>query len=216
MRRVPVRIAALGAAAVLAVGSAGCGAVDGDGDALHGVVRAEPLEVGAVALPDVAPAALRAGGVIDDDGRLVLRAAEGRLLLVYFGFLNCPDVCPTTLADLRAALRRLPAAEADRVDVAFVTVDPDRDTPAALAAYLPAFLPRFHALRTDAAGLRPALDAFLATAEVTVAADGDVEVAHSAVLYAVDATGRVVVEWPFGTSATALADDLRILLGRST
>lgn len=213
MRRVPVRIAALGAAAVLAVGSASCGAVDGN--ALHGVVRAEPLEVGAVALPDVAPAALRAGGVIDDDGRLVLRAADGRLLLVYFGFLNCPDVCPTTLADLRAALRRLPAAEADRVDVAFVTVDPDRDGPAELAAYLPAFLPRFHALRAESAALRPALDAFLASAEVTSGTDGEVEVAHSAVLYAVDAAGRVVVEWPFGTSATALADDLRILLGRA-
>jgi protein SCO1/2 len=178
MRRVPVRIAALGAAAVLAVGSASCGAVDGD--ALHGVVRAEPLEVGAVALPDVAPAALRAGGVIDDDGRLVL-----------------------------------PAAEADRVDVAFVTVDPDRDGPAELAAYLPAFLPRFHALRAESAALRPALDAFLASAEVTSGADGEVEVAHSAVLYAVDAAGRVVVEWPFGTSATALADDLRVLLGRA-
>ncbi len=152
---------------------------------------------------------------VDDDGRLVLRAAEGRLLLVYFGFLNCPDVCPTTLADLRAALRRLPAAEADRVDVAFVTVDPDRDGPAELAAYLPAFLPRFHALRAESAALRPALDAFLASAEVTSGADGEVEVAHSAVLYAVDAAGRVVVEWPFGTSATALADDLRVLLGRA-
>lgn len=215
MRRVPVRLAALGAAAALAAGAAGCDAAGGDGDALHGVVRAEPLEVGAVALPDVAPAALRAGGVLDPDGRLVMRAAEDRLLLVFFGFLNCPDVCPTTLADLRAALRRLPAAEADRVDVAFVTVDPDRDGPAELAAYLPAFLARFHALRAEPAALRPALDAFLASAEVTVDADGEVDVAHSAVLYAVDAAGRVVVEWPFGTSATALADDLGVLLGRA-
>lgn len=194
----------------MAVLAGGCAHED-----LRGVVRDDPLEVGAIALPDVTPAALRAGGVLDGDGRLMMRAAEGRLLLVSFGFLNCPDVCPTTLADLRAALRRLPAAEADRVDVAFVTVDPDRDGPAELAAYLPAFLPRFHALRAESAALRPALDAFLASAEVTSGADGEVEVAHTAVLYAVDAAGRVVVEWPFGTSATALADDLRILLGRA-
>ena len=210
MRRLRVRLAALGAAVAVGSGATACG-----DDALNGVVRAEPLEVGAVALPDVTPATFRAGGVVDGDGRLVMRAAEGRLLLVYFGFLNCPDVCPTTLADLRAALRRLDPAAADRVDTAFVTVDPDRDTPEALAAYLPAFLPRFHAVRAEADVLDPALDAFLASAEVTVAADADVEVAHSAVLYAVDASGRVVVEWPFGTSATALAEDLARLLGGS-
>jgi cytochrome oxidase Cu insertion factor (SCO1/SenC/PrrC family) len=184
------------------------------GEELGGVVRDEALEVGAVALPDVTPAELRAGGVLDD-GALVMRAAPDRLLLVYFGFLNCPDICPTTLADMRSALRRLNPAEAARIDVAFVTVDPDRDMPTALAEYLAAFLPRFHAVRADADALAPALEAFLARAEVTVAADGEVEVAHSAVLYAVDDGGTVVVEWPFGTSATTLTEDLRVLLGRA-
>ena len=209
MRPVRRRIVMLAVAPLLMLGATGCTTED----ALHGVVRADPLEVADVALPDVTPGALRGGGVLDADGRLVMRAAPGRLLLTYFGFLNCPDVCPTTLADVRTALRRLDPAAAARVDLAFVTVDPDRDTPAALAEYLTAFLPTFHAVRTDAAGLAPALDAFLATAEVTVAADGTVDVAHSAVLYAVDERGTVVVEWPFGTSATALADDLRLLLG---
>lgn len=204
-----MRAARLAMVALVLAASAGCA-----GQGLSGVVRAEPLEVAAVALPDVTPPDLRAGGVVGADGRLAMRAAPGRLLLVSFGFLNCPDVCPTTLADVRAALRRLDAAEAARVDVAFVTVDPDRDTPAAMAEYLAGFLPRFHAVRAEAGALAPALDAFLARAEVTVAPDGTVEVAHSAVLYAVDATGRVVVEWPFGTGATALAEDLRILLGR--
>ena len=203
------RRAGLVAVLLLAFGTAGC-----DDQALGGVVRTDPLEVAAVALPDVTPPALRAGGILDADGRLVMRAADDRLLLVSFGFLNCPDVCPTTLADVRAALRRLDAADADRVDVAFVTVDPDRDTPEALAEYLAAFLPTFHALRPDSVALAPALEAFLASAEVTVAADGTVDVAHSAVLYAVDEAGTVVVEWPFGTSATALAEDLAVLLGR--
>lgn len=195
---------------LLALGAAGCG-----DEALSGVGRTDPLEVTAVALPDVTPPELRGGGILDADGRLVMRAAEDRLLLVSFGFLNCPDVCPTTLADLRAALRRLDAADAGRVDVAFITVDPDRDTPEALAEYLAAFIPTFHALRPDAAALAPALEAFLASAEVTVGTDGTVDVAHSAVLYAVDEAGTVVVEWPFGTSATALAADLAVLLARS-
>jgi len=162
--------------------------------ALHGVVRSAPLEVGQLALTEVTDPDVRAGGIVVD-GRLALRAAtDERLLLVYFGFLNCPDVCPTTLADLRSALTRLGPTERERIDLAFITVDPDRDGPEELAA---------------------ALDAFLASATVEVAPDGRVDVAHSAVLYAVDSTGRVVIEWPFGTSATALAEDLAVLLRRA-
>lgn len=206
-RRVPTLAAALAMAALVAAGCTG-------EPTLHGVVRAEPLEVGDVTLPDVTADGLRAGGLVVDD-RLVMRAAStDRLLVVSFGFLNCPDVCPTTLADLRSALARLDAAQRDRVDLAFVTVDPDRDGPEELAAYLRHFAPRHHALRAEGAALDAALDAFLASATVEVADDGEVEVAHSALLYAVDADGRVVVEWPFGTSADALADDLGVLLAR--
>lgn len=202
------------AAAVLALALALIAGACGGEPELHGVVRSSPLEVGAVALPDVTEPALLAGGVVED-GRLVMRAgAEDRLLLVYFGFLNCPDVCPTTLMDLRSALARMDTDERDRVDLAFVTVDPDRDGPEELAAYLRHFAPRHHAVRADLAELTPAMDAFLASAAIEIGEDGRVEVAHTAVLYAVDATGRVVVEWPFGTSATALADDLRVLLAR--
>lgn len=206
-RRVAQLAAAPVAAALLAAGCAG-------EPELHGVVRTEPLEVGHVALPDVTADGLRAGGLIDDD-RLVMRAASrDRVLVVYFGFLNCPDVCPTTLADLRSARARLDATQRDRIDLAFVTVDPARDGPEELAAYLRHFAPRHHALRAEGAALDAALDAFLASASVDVGDDGEVEVAHSALLYAVDADGRVVVEWPFGTSADALADDLGVLLAR--
>lgn len=209
-RRSGRRVAPLAAALVAALAAAGC---TGEPE-LHGVVRAEPLEVGDVTLPDVTAEGLRAGGLVVDD-RLVMRAAsQERLLVVYFGFLNCPDVCPTTLADLRSARARLDATQRDRIDLAFVTVDPDRDDPEELAAYLRHFAPRHHALRAEGAALDAALDAFLASATVEVADDGEVGVAHSALLYAVDADGRVVVEWPFGTSADALADDLRVLLAR--
>ena len=187
----------------------------GSESALHGVVRAEPLEVGHVALPDVTDPTLLAGGIVED-GRLVMRAgANDRLLLVYFGFLNCPDVCPTTLADLRSALSRLSTDERDRVDVAFVTVDPERDGPEELAAYLRHFLPRHHAVRAAQAELTTAMSAFLASASVEIGMDGSVDVAHSAFVYAVDSAGRVIVEWPFGTSSGALADDLAGLLARS-
>lgn len=199
------RIAAVLLAALVATACA-------DEEALHGVVRERPLEVGGLSLPDVTDAALRAGGLVED-GRLVMRAASpDRLLLVYFGFLNCPDVCPTTLADLRSALAVLDASQRERVDLAFVTVDPDRDGPEELAAYLPHFAPQHHAVRAPMAELTPVMDAFLASAAVELQADGTVDVAHTAVLYAVDASGRVVIEWPFGTSATMLADDLAVLL----
>jgi protein SCO1/2 len=189
---------------------AGCGGTDG----LSGVVRSDPLQVGHVAVRDVTDAALLAGGIIQD-GLLQMQAREDRLLVVYFGFLNCPDVCPTTLADLRSALERLGDDAAGRIDVVFITVDPDRDGPEELAAYLRHFAPRHHAVRDTGPALAEAMDAFLASARIDVAPDGTIEVAHTAVLYAVDATGSVVVEWPFGTSAAALADDLAILLERS-
>jgi len=209
-RQVLSRGPLVAALVVAALTVAGCSSTP----ELQGVVRADPLEVGDVTLPDVTAEGRRGGGLVED-GRLVMRAAaDDRLLVVYFGFLNCPDVCPTTLADLRSALARLDAAQRERVDLAFVTVDPDRDGPEELAAYLPHFAPRHHALRAEGAELDAALDAFLASASVEVADDGSVDVAHSALLYAVDADGRVVVEWPFGTSADALADDLTVLLAR--
>ena len=187
-----------------------------DESALHGLVREQPLAVGQVALPDVTDPAMRAGGIVED-GRLVMRAASSdRLLVVYFGFLNCPDVCPTTLADLRSALARLGETQRERVDLAFVTVDPDRDGPEQLAAYLRHFAPAHHAVRAPVAELEPAMEAFLASATVEVRDDGTVDVAHTAVLYGVDDAGNVVVEWPFGTSATMLAEDLAVLLADTT
>jgi protein SCO1/2 len=210
MIRTMTRRAVLSLAAFALVVSACAGEAS-----LHGVVRETPLEVGTLALTDVTLLEQRAGGIVED-GRLVMRAAEqDRLLIVYFGFLNCPDVCPTTLADLRSALTQLDAGEAERVDLAFVTVDPDRDGPEELAAYLRHFAQLHHAVRPTGEELAAALAAFLASASVEVAEDGSVDVAHSAVLYGVDHAGRVVVEWPFGTSASALADDLRILLTRT-
>jgi protein SCO1 len=182
---------------------------------LNGVVRSDPLDVSGVALLDVTDPALRGSLPLGADGRVTLVAPDRGVLLVYFGFLNCPDICPTTLADVRSALGQLDATAIERIELAFITVDPARDGPTELAAYLRHFSPRFHALREPGAPLDSALDAFLASARITEADDGTIDVSHTAVLYAVDDRGLVLVEWPFGTSARALADDLRVLLDRT-
>jgi len=178
---------------------------------LTGVERDDPLMVGQVSLPDVTAPELRGRGRIED-GRLVFAATEGRLLLVYFGFLNCATICPTTLFDLRAALAALPTEAAERIDVAFVTVDPERDGPQELADYLRHFFPRHHALRSTGDDLDTVLAAFLASVRIVLDDRGEPEIEHTSRLYAVDARGTVLVEWPFGTSIDALRSDLTLLL----
>jgi protein SCO1/2 len=164
-----------------------------------GIVRSPAPEVGAVALPD-------ASGEL-----FAMKAQQDELLLVYFGFTSCPDVCPTTLADLRRALRGLDGS-ADRVDVAMVTVDPGRDTAENLDAYVKAFFDRAHALRTDDENaLAAAAEAFGAAYEVAENDAGEIEVSHTAFLYAVDSGGRVVLQWPFGTSSDDMRGDIEFL-----
>ena len=157
-----------------------------------------PMMVGGLTLPNVA----------DGGAPYRLRPAAGHVLLVFFGFTNCTDVCPTTLADLRAAIRRLPADQRALVDVAFVTVDPARDTPAVTAEYMRSFLPDGIALRTDDdAQLRKAATAF----SVAYSADGD-DVQHSSLVSAVTPNGRIAVQWPFGTTVSVISADLALLL----
>jgi len=186
--------------------AAGCGGGGAGGEAtveLGGWVR-EPLpEVGMVELPEVGN-----GGA-----PLSMRAPADGLLLVYFGFASCPDVCPTTLADVGEALEVL-GDDAGRVEVAFVTVDPDRDAPDTLEDYLGFFVgDAGRALRTeDPEVLRAAADRFGAAYEYGVDDKGRVEVSHTAHLYAVDPVGRLLVTWPFGVEPGVLAADMAVLL----
>lgn len=182
------------AAAILA----SCGG--GGGGELRGVVRQPRPHVGAVSLPE-------AGG-----GSFAFTAAPGRVLLAYFGYTSCPDVCPTTLADLKVAFADL-GPRADRVDVAMVTIDPQVDTGELLTRYVRSFLPRAHALATtDDAALRTAADAFGADYGATVNAAGVREVFHTASVYAVDDAGEIVVSWSYGTPVDDVVHDLRLLL----
>jgi protein SCO1/2 len=190
-----------------AVVLASCAGSDEPED-LTGMVRADPLQVGAVTLPAV--------GGEGAGAPFQFRAPDGELLVTLFGYTSCPDVCPATLGNLRIALQRV-GNDAAHVSVAFVTVDPGRDTPEVLSAYLGSFLTRFHAVRTEVpAELAAAEEAFLASSSVTTSADGRVEVTHTGTAYVVDPSGTVILEWPFGVTSDAMADDLSILLDRST
>jgi protein SCO1/2 len=103
--------------------------------------------------------------------------------------------------------------EARRVEVAFVTVDRERDTPAQLAPYLDAFVAGGHALRPASdAQLASAEQAFGASSSISRTPGGDVEVSHTGTMYVVDASGRIAVEWPFGSTPKAMARDLGALL----
>ena len=182
------------ATAAFAASSAGCSTRE-----FAGFVREPAPDVSALSLPDTST---------DDD--LTLRARPGGLLMMYFGYTNCPDYCPTTMSELKIALRR--AGEPAAVDVAMVTVDPDRDGPI-LADYVGSFFPGGHALVTyDDALLAEVAAPFGASYLVSTDDDGSVEVAHSTALYAVDDTGQLVMTWPFGIDIDEMAADIKDLL----
>lgn len=142
---------------------------------------------------------------------MALRAEEGELLIVYFGYTHCPDICPTTLVAVKNAKNRL-GDDAKNIDLAMITVDPDRDTADVLPRYLSSFTDKFHALiPSTEAELRGAEQAFDATSSVTVV-DGEVEVVHSGTCYVIDSSGDVIDEFPFGMDAESMAHDLKILL----
>lgn len=140
------------------------------------------------------------------------RATDNELLVVFFGYTNCPDICPATLANLKNTKAKL-GELASRVDVAMVTVDPERDTQDIMPKYLSSFLDRFHAvIPATSRELETAKDAFQVKSSVTKTADGRVEVTHTGTSYVVDDTGTVIVEWPFGIDVPSMTNDLKILL----
>ena len=188
-------------ASAVALATAGCGT---DQQTLVGLVRDNPLNVAVVTLPEEFVGAASAP--------FTMRAKPGELLVVYFGYTMCPDLCPTTLADLRSALKRI-GPSSDIVDLAFVTVDPLRDTVDRLAPYLSSYVDRFHVIRTtDMVELKHAEEAFLANSSVTTNAAGVIEVTHTALAYIVDDMGTVIDELPFGVGADGFTNDLQILI----
>lgn len=151
--------------------------------------------------------------LVDHQGKARrLEDFRGKAVVLSFGFTHCPDVCPTTLADLAQVMRQL-GADADRVQVLFVTVDPERDTEELLAKYVPAFDARFLGLRGDLEATRRVAKEFKVYFEKRPGASpGAYSVDHSAQSYVLDPQGRLRLFVRHERIGEDLAPDLRALL----
>ncbi len=147
----------------------------------------------------------------------LFKASPGNLLVVYFGYLTCPDICPVTMADIAAGLEEVGSAVSDRVEIAFASVDIERDTGPRMVDYLTHFFPNatIHALRaTDSLQLFGVTNAFGAQWQVDPHEPGATSygVAHSGLTFVVDDKGQLVWEWPFGTTGPEVAATLKQLM----
>jgi protein SCO1/2 len=151
--------------------------------------------------------------LLDPDGKpRALADFRGKVVVVIFGYTQCPDVCPTTLADFASAMKKL-GADAAQVQVLFVTLDPRRDTAELLRQYVPAFDPAFLGLRGDAAATAKATREFRIYAQERPGKTADTyTVDHSAQSFVFDRQGRVRLIIGYGAPSEAIASDLRILL----
>jgi protein SCO1/2 len=137
---------------------------------------------------------------------------RGKLVLLFFGYTSCPDVCPTTLATFKQLDERLGAQAAD-VEVVFVTVDPARDTPAKLGEYLALFSPDFIGLTDDPAALGAVYQDYGVYVEKQDTGDpNNYEVAHTSSVFVIDPNGDLRLTFPYGMSVADMAADVQQLL----
>lgn len=137
---------------------------------------------------------------------------KGKVVTVFFGFTQCPDVCPSSLATMSDVMRDL-GADADRVQVLFITVDPERDTQELLAHYVPTFDKRFVGLYGDLPGTEAVAKEF----RVFYAKSGDTSgpnysIDHTAGTYVFDPSGRLRLYVKHAEPAASIAADIRLLL----
>ena len=140
---------------------------------------------------------------------------KGRVVVLFFGYTHCPDVCPTTLAELALVMKQL-GVDAKKVQVLFVTVDPERDTPQLLAQYVPSFDPGFVGLYGDLeATARTAKEFKVVYQKVAGSSPDNYTMDHSAGTYVFDQAGRLRLFVSYGQGATVLMHDIRILLAQN-
>ena len=132
---------------------------------------------------------------------------RGKFMIVFFGYTECPDVCPTTLSELSAALDRL-GPKADRVVPIFITVDPARDTPAVMKSYLAAFGARFVGLTGSAADIKAAAAAYHVYYRKRPMPGGSYSMDHSSVIYLMGPEGRYLTHYAIEQGPDAIAADL--------
>jgi protein SCO1/2 len=197
-------LGALGAGAALALLGTGCERVkalaSGSTPAFHATDITGASFARELALPDA-------------DGRArTLADWKGKAVVVFFGYTQCPDVCPTTLTEM-VRVRQLLGPESPRLETVFVTIDPERDTPEILKAYVGSFGPGFTALRGSPEQTAAAAKEFkVLYAKVPGKTPGSYTMDHSAAAFVFDPQGRVRLYVPYGSDPEKLAGDLRQLL----
>ncbi|WP_139981004.1 SCO family protein [Nocardioides litoris] len=188
------RATAAAAAVALAAGLAGCG---GDAEALpfSGTVLDNPYTVPATQLTDT-----------DDQPFSLADDTDERLTMVFFGYVNCVDICPAVLNHLASAMTRLDEDDRDQVQVVLVSSDPENDTPETLRTYLDRFDPSFVGLDGD---LSTVIDI---GRELSVGIDPDDPGGHTTYVMGVDAADEVPVFWDAQTTPAQFASDIHSLL----
>jgi protein SCO1/2 len=161
-----------------------------------------------------APAAI--GGpfqLTDQTGQTITeKSMEGRPSLVFFGFTHCPDVCPTTLFEMSEVLKAM-GTDGDRVNAYYISVDPERDTQAAMKEYLSSFDPRLKGLTGSPEAISKVLSEYRVYAKKVPLKDGDYTMDHTALIYLMDRDGKFVAPFNINRKPEDAATDLRRYLG---
>lgn len=145
----------------------------------------------------------------DQDGKTVTDADfKGKPLLVFFGYTHCPDVCPTTLFELSEVLRAL-GSDADKTQAVFISIDPERDTPAVLKDYLSSFDPHLRGLTGSTSQIAAVEKTYRVYAKKVPTTGGDYTMDHTALVYLMDKQGRFVAPFNLKRTPDVAATDLR-------
>jgi protein SCO1/2 len=145
----------------------------------------------------------------DQTGQTVTEASlKGKPTLIFFGFTHCPDICPTALFDISEVLRAM-GPDADRVNAYFVSVDPERDTAAAMKDYLSSFDPHLKGLTGDDAAVAKVISGFRVYAKKVPLKDGDYTMDHTALIYLMDRDGKFVAPFNLKRKPEESAADLK-------
>ena len=177
-----------------------CSSQELDATQFKGTLLPEPIPAPAVALTDNSGAAVQ------------LSDYAGKIVLVYFGYTFCPDICPTTLAELAQVQRQLDDG-GDKIQTVMISVDPERDTPQQLAQYVSHFHPTFVGLSGDTTEIDAAADAYGVFYEKHEgsAASGYL-IDHTARVFVIDPEGNYQLSFGFGTPVEDMVHDLRLLM----
>jgi len=157
-----------------------------------------------------APAAI--GGpfqLTDQTGQTVTeKTMQGRPTLIFFGFTHCPDVCPTTLFEMSEVLRAM-GRDGDRINAYYISVDPERDTTAAMKDYLSSFDPRLRGLTGNPDQIAQVLSEYRVYAKKVPLKDGDYTMDHTALIYLMDRDGKFVAPFNLNRKPEEAAADLK-------